>query len=182
VATQSTTEFTLDTAAELAAEEHGAIEGKSPWLLALAADLRRNYVALCVSSASRLIVDRAACGAGLYARPRRAYRPERRTTWARRSPRRAAGPVVSEGGFVNGEFRPAASRRAAACGTPAASTSFGADNRAATCACGCCTAAELADGVGIGSAIILHVFALLLALLAGTSALRPTGSSRASST
>jgi len=35
VATQSTTEFTLDTAAELAAEEHGAIEGKSPSFVTL---------------------------------------------------------------------------------------------------------------------------------------------------
>jgi peptide/nickel transport system permease protein len=40
------TEFTFDTAAELAEEEHGApIEGKSPWYLAWRR-LRRNYVAL----------------------------------------------------------------------------------------------------------------------------------------
>ena len=45
MATESTTDFTLDTAAELAAEEHGVIEGKSPWLLAWRR-LRRNYVAL----------------------------------------------------------------------------------------------------------------------------------------
>ena len=45
MATGSTTDFTLDTAAELAAEEHGAIEGKSPWLLAWRR-LRRNYLAL----------------------------------------------------------------------------------------------------------------------------------------
>src|SRR5439155_10910584 len=41
-----TTEFTLDTAAELAAEEHGvSIQGRSPWYLAWRR-LRRNYVAL----------------------------------------------------------------------------------------------------------------------------------------
>src|SRR5438094_2903702 len=41
-----TTEFTLDTAAELAAEEHGvSIQGRSPWALAWRR-LRRNYVAL----------------------------------------------------------------------------------------------------------------------------------------
>jgi peptide/nickel transport system permease protein len=41
------TEFTLDTAAELAAEEHGGapIQGRSPWYLAWRR-LRRNYVAL----------------------------------------------------------------------------------------------------------------------------------------
>jgi peptide/nickel transport system permease protein len=41
------TEFTLDTAAELAAEEHGggSIQGRSPWALAWRR-LRRNYVAL----------------------------------------------------------------------------------------------------------------------------------------
>jgi peptide/nickel transport system permease protein len=45
MATEQATDFTLDTAAELAAEEHGAIEGRSPWLLAWRR-LRRNYVAL----------------------------------------------------------------------------------------------------------------------------------------
>jgi peptide/nickel transport system permease protein len=44
--TPDSTEFTLDTAAELAAEEHGApIQGRSPWFLAWRR-LRRNYVAL----------------------------------------------------------------------------------------------------------------------------------------
>jgi peptide/nickel transport system permease protein len=46
VATTGSEEFTLDTAAELAAEEGGArIEGRSPWALA-GRRLRRNYVAL----------------------------------------------------------------------------------------------------------------------------------------
>jgi peptide/nickel transport system permease protein len=46
VATTGQEEFTLDTAAELAAEESGSkIEGKSPWALA-GRRLRRNYVAL----------------------------------------------------------------------------------------------------------------------------------------
>jgi peptide/nickel transport system permease protein len=46
VATTSQEEFTLDTAAELAAEEGGSkIQGKSPWALA-GRRLRRNYVAL----------------------------------------------------------------------------------------------------------------------------------------
>ncbi len=46
MSTNQATDFTLDTAAELAADEHGAqIEGRSPWLLAWRR-LRRNYVAL----------------------------------------------------------------------------------------------------------------------------------------
>ena len=42
---QQATDFTLDTAAELAEREHGEIEGRSPWYLAWRR-LRRNYVAL----------------------------------------------------------------------------------------------------------------------------------------
>jgi peptide/nickel transport system permease protein len=46
VATQTGTDFTLDTAAELASEESGkGIEGKSPWFLAWRR-LRRNWVGL----------------------------------------------------------------------------------------------------------------------------------------
>ncbi|MDX6399609.1 MAG: hypothetical protein QOF27_215, partial [Gaiellaceae bacterium] len=45
MATDTSTDFSLDSAAALAAGEEGAIEGKSPWLLAWRR-LRRNYVAL----------------------------------------------------------------------------------------------------------------------------------------
>src|SRR5262249_32617440 len=58
VATPGTTqeEFTLDTAAELAAEEGGSkIEGKSPWVLAWRR-LRRNYTALIFLGIFLLIV------------------------------------------------------------------------------------------------------------------------------
>src|SRR5215211_3103168 len=41
----SATDLTLDTAAALAEEEHGPIEGRSPWFLAWRR-LRRNWVAL----------------------------------------------------------------------------------------------------------------------------------------
>ena len=43
--TQQATDFTLDTASELAELDHGPIEGRSPWYLAWRR-LRRNYVAL----------------------------------------------------------------------------------------------------------------------------------------
>ncbi|MBV8562276.1 MAG: ABC transporter permease [Actinobacteria bacterium] len=57
MATTGTEEFTLDTAAELAAEEGGgaAIQGRSPWVLA-ARRLRRNYVALAFLALFLLIV------------------------------------------------------------------------------------------------------------------------------
>jgi peptide/nickel transport system permease protein len=58
VATPGTTQedFTLDTAAELAAEEGGSkIEGKSPWTLA-ARRLRRNYTALASLGVFLLVV------------------------------------------------------------------------------------------------------------------------------
>src|SRR5688572_17346217 len=56
--TQQATDFTLDTAAELAEREHGPIEGRSPWYLAWRR-LRRNYVALFSLVVFFLIV--AAC-------------------------------------------------------------------------------------------------------------------------
>ena len=56
MATTGQEEFTLDTAAELAAEEGGArIEGRSPWVLA-GRRLRRNYVALAFLALFVLIV------------------------------------------------------------------------------------------------------------------------------
>ncbi len=56
MSTDTATEFSLDTASLLAAEEHGsAIEGKSPWALAWRR-LRRNYVALVSLGVFILIV------------------------------------------------------------------------------------------------------------------------------
>src|SRR5262249_35850146 len=65
MATDQATDFTLDTAAELASVEHGTIEGRSPWFLAWRR-LRRNYVALAFLGLFVLIV--VACAlAPLYA-------------------------------------------------------------------------------------------------------------------
>ena len=56
MATTGQEEFTLDTAAELAAEEGGSrIEGRSPWALAVRR-LRRNYVALFFLGVFLLVV------------------------------------------------------------------------------------------------------------------------------
>src|SRR2546423_3604232 len=62
MATQEATDFTLDTASELAAEEHGAaIEGRNPWALAWRR-LRRNWVALGFLVVFVLIVVACALG------------------------------------------------------------------------------------------------------------------------
>jgi peptide/nickel transport system permease protein len=66
VATETTTDFTLDSAAVLAEDEGGPIEGKSPWLLAWRR-LRRNHVALGFLLLFVLIVV-ACLLAGPYAR------------------------------------------------------------------------------------------------------------------
>jgi len=70
VATPGTTqeEFTLDTAAELAADESGGsrIEGKSPWVLA-ARRLRRNYTALAFLAVFILILLLCFAAAPFYA-------------------------------------------------------------------------------------------------------------------
>jgi len=55
VTATSSEEFTLDTAAQLAAEEGGAIQGRSPWVLA-GRRLRRNYVALAFLALFLLVV------------------------------------------------------------------------------------------------------------------------------
>jgi peptide/nickel transport system permease protein len=52
---QQATDFTLDTATELAELDHGPIEGRSPWFLAWRR-LRRNYVALAALLVFVLIV------------------------------------------------------------------------------------------------------------------------------
>ena len=62
MATSSQEEFTLDTAAELAAEEGGGkeIQGRSPWALAWRR-LRRNYVALAFLGVFILVVVACLC-------------------------------------------------------------------------------------------------------------------------
>jgi peptide/nickel transport system permease protein len=63
--TQQATDFTIDTALELAELEHGPIEGRSPWYLAWRR-LRRNYIALGALVVFLLIVG-VCMSAGWYA-------------------------------------------------------------------------------------------------------------------
>jgi peptide/nickel transport system permease protein len=165
VATESTTDFTLDSAAALAAEEQGAIEGKSPWLLAWRR-LRRNYVALGFLGLFILVVITCLM-AGPYADhvaktgPNEGHLGE---TFTRDGKQIA---IVSKGGFVNGEF--------VAGGIPVGPQLwhaggryvFGADQQGRDVAVRLLYGGLNSLKIGIGSAIICTLLALIFALLAG---------------
>jgi peptide/nickel transport system permease protein len=165
VATDSSTEFTLDSAAALAADEHGAIEGKSPWLLAWRR-LRRNYIALAFLALFFLIV--IACTlAGPYARDIAHSGPNDNhlgETFLRDGKQI---PIVSKGGFVGNKFT--------AGGIPVGPQLwhahgryvFGADNQGRDVAVRLLYGGLNSLKVGIGSAVVCTAFALFFALLAG---------------
>jgi len=163
--TDTSTDFTLDTAAALAADEHGTIEGKSPWLLAWRR-LRRNYVALAFLALFFLIVIACAL-AGPYARHIAKTGPNDNhlgETFARNGKQI---PIVSKGGFVNGTF--------VARGIPVGPQLwhaggryvFGADNQGRDVSVRLLYGGQNSLKVGIGSGIICMFFALILALVAG---------------
>jgi peptide/nickel transport system permease protein len=165
VATGTTTDFTLDTAAELAAEEHGAIEGRSPWALAWRR-LRRNYVALGFLGLFILIL--VACFmAPVYADHVAHTGPNENHLGETFTRDGKQVPVVSKGGFINGEF--------VAGGIPVGPQLwhaggryvFGADNQGRDVAVRLLYGGINSLKVGIGSAIICTFFAIILALLAG---------------
>jgi peptide/nickel transport system permease protein len=165
VATQSTTEFTLDTAAELAAEEHGAIEGKSPWLLAWRR-LRRNYVALAFLGIFVLIVV-ACLGAGLYADHVAHTGPNENHLGETFTRDGQQVPVVSVGGFINGEFKAGGIPVGPQLWHAGGKYVLGADSQGRDVAVRLLYGGRNSLKVGIGSAIICTAFALLFALLAG---------------
>jgi peptide/nickel transport system permease protein len=165
VATQSTTEFTLDTAAELAAEEHGAIEGKSPWLLAWRR-LRRNYVALAALGIFVLIVV-ACLGAGLYADHVAHTGPNENHLGETFTRDGQQVPVVSVGGFINGEFKAGGIPVGPQLWHAGGKYVLGADSQGRDVAVRLLYGGRNSLKVGIGSAIICTAFALLFALLAG---------------
>src|SRR5919204_3267896 len=102
MATEQATDFTLDTAAELAAEEHGSIEGRSPWILAWRR-LRRNYVALAFLGLFVLIV--AACLLAPVYKDHVAHTGPNANHLGETFTRDGKQVfVVSKGGFVNGQF------------------------------------------------------------------------------
>jgi len=165
VATESSTEFTLDSAAALAAEEAGAIEGKSPWLLAWRR-LRRNYIAL--SFLALFVVVLVACALApvykdhvAHTGPNVGHLGETFTRDGKQV------QIVSKGGFVNGQF--------VAGGIPVGPQLwhaggryvFGADNQGRDVAVRLLYGGINSLKVGIGSAIICTLIAVLLALVAG---------------
>jgi peptide/nickel transport system permease protein len=165
VATESTTEFTLDSAAALAAEEHGQIEGKSPWTLAWRR-LRRNYVALGFLALFVAIVV-ACLLAGPYARHVAHTGPNDNHLGEAFTRDGQQVQIVSKGGFVNGQFVPGGIPVGPQLWHAGGKYVLGADNQGRDVAVRLLYGGLNSLKVGIGSAIICTLLALLFALLAG---------------
>ena len=165
MATESSTDFTLDSAAALAAEEAGPVEGKSPWLLAWRR-LRRNYVALGFLALFVLVV--IACALApvykdhvAHSGPNEGHLGETFT----RDGKQVA--VVSKGGFVNGVFKAGGIPVGPQLWHAGGRYVFGADNQGRDVAVRLLYGGINSLKVGIGSALICTLVAILLALLAG---------------
>jgi peptide/nickel transport system permease protein len=165
VATETTTDFTLDTAAALAAEEHGAIEGKSPWVLAWRR-LRRNYVALGFLAIFFAIVIACLC-AGLYADHVAHTGPNTNHLGETFTRDGKQVDVVSKGGFVNGEFKAGGIPVGPQLWHAGGKYFFGADNQGRDVAVRVLYGGRNSLKIGIGSSIICCAFALFFALVAG---------------
>jgi peptide/nickel transport system permease protein len=158
------TEFTLDTAAELAADEPEAIRGRSPWYLAWRR-LRRNYFAFFALAIFILIV--AVCAAApLYAHYVAHTGPNEQHVLDTVKVNGHQVSVVSEGGIINNKL---------VASIPIGPTWFSAGGHYVLGAdvLGRDIAVRLLYGgrnsllVGIGSSAICVFFAVVLALLAG---------------
>jgi peptide/nickel transport system permease protein len=165
VATESTTDFSLDSAAVLAADEAGAIEGKSPWLLAWRR-LRRNYVALGFLAMFVVIVI-ACVLAGPYANHIAHTGPNDNHLGETFTRDGKQVEVVSKGGFVNGQFHAGGIPVGPQLWHAGGKYVFGADNQGRDVAVRLLYGGLNSLKVGIGSAVICTLFALILALLAG---------------
>jgi peptide/nickel transport system permease protein len=167
VATESTTDFTLDTAAALAAgEDEGAIEGKSPWYLAWRR-LRRNYMALAFLLLFITIVVLCLC-APLYAHhvadtgPNVGHLGETFTRDGKQV------QVVSKGGFdAQGQFHAGGIPVGPQLWHAGGRYVLGADNQGRDVAVRLLYGGLNSLAVGIGSALICMLFAIVFALLAG---------------
>ena len=165
MATDSSTEFTLDSAAALAADEGGTIEGKSPWLLAWRR-LRRNYVALAFLALFFLIV--IACSlAGPYADHIAKSGPNDNHLGETFERGGKQIPIVSKGGFVGDKFVSGGIPIGPQLWHADGRYVFGADNQGRDVAVRLLYGGLNSLKVGIGSAFVCTGFALLFALLAG---------------
>jgi peptide/nickel transport system permease protein len=166
VATESTTDFTLDSAAALAAAEEGQIEGKSPWVLAWRR-LRRNYVALGFLTLFVLIVVSCLL-APVYANHVAHTAPNENHLGETFTKNGKQVPIVSKGGFdQNGQFHAGGIPVGPQLWHAGGKYVFGADNQGRDVAVRLLYGGLNSLKVGIGSAIICTFFAILLALLAG---------------
>ena len=166
MATDTTTDFTLDSAAALAAEEEGAIEGKSPWVLAWRR-LRRNYIALASLGVFFVILIACLC-APLYAHhvahtgPNTGHLGESFTRDGKQL------LVVSRGGFdAAGQFHSGGIPVGPQLWHAGGRYVLGADTQGRDVAVRLLYGGLNSLAVGIGSAIICTFFAIVLALLAG---------------
>ena len=165
MATESTTDFSLDPAAALAADEGGAIEGKSPWLLAWRR-LRRNYVALGFLALFVLIV--IACSlAGPYAHHIAKTGPNDNHLGESFVRDGKQVQIVSKGGFTGGVFKAGGIPVGPQLWHAGGKYVLGADTQGRDVAVRLLYGGINSLKVGIGSALICTLFALVLALIAG---------------
>ena len=158
------TEFTLDTAAELAAAEPEAIRGRSPWYLAWRR-LRRNYFAFA-SLALFILVVALCAAAPLYATHVAHTGPDQEHVLGTVKVNGVKTNIVSVGGVIKGKL---------VASIPIGPTWFSAGGKYVLGAdqLGRDIAVRLLYGgrnsllVGIGSSAICVFFAVVLALLAG---------------
>jgi peptide/nickel transport system permease protein len=164
VVQRTESEFTLDTAAELAEAEPGVIRGRSPWYLAWRR-LRRNYFAFFALALFILIV--AVCAAApLYAHHIAHTGPNDEHVLDTVKVNGKTTQVVSQGGIIKGKL---------VASVPIGPTWFSAGGKFVLGAdvLGRDIAVRMLYGgrnsllVGIGSSAICVFFAVVLALLAG---------------
>ena len=164
--TESTTDFTLDSAAALAADEEGAIEGKSPWVLAWRR-LRRNKVALGFLVLFVLIVVACLC-AGLYADHVAHTGPNTNHLGETFTRDGEQVEVITRGGFdENNEFIAGGIPVGPQLWHAGGKYVFGADNQGRDVAVRLLYGGRNSLMIGIGSALFCTFFALSLSLLAG---------------
>jgi peptide/nickel transport system permease protein len=168
MATDQATDLSLDTAATLAEAEHGAIQGRSPWFLAWRR-LRRNKIAFAALALFVLIV--VSCGlAGVYANHVAHTGPNSNHITDQVNVGGKETPVISPGGttLVNGELR---AKPVTILGPTwwhaGGRFVLGADSNGRDVAVRLLYGGLNSLKVGIGSALICTVLALILALLAG---------------
>jgi peptide/nickel transport system permease protein len=171
-------EFTLDTAAELAAEEPAAaIRGRSPWYLAWRR-LRRNYLAFAFLGLFAVVL--IACGlAGVYASRVAHTGPNTNHILEQVNVNGTPTPVLSSGGYISKSTGKACATGQTDCilvsSIPIAPTWFsgggkfvlGADQNGRDIAVRLLYGGRTSLVVGIASSAICVFFAVLLALLAG---------------